>query len=223
MGVSKQQATENRKAIVAAAEKLFRERGIDGVGLNELMNVAGFTQGGFYNHFESKETLAAEVVATAMTDANHRLEADIAAPLVSRENRIERQIHYYLSTAHCADIDHGCAAAGLAADVRRLGKPAQAHFAENLQVMINTLTDLVGEVASTNSEVKEVRQQAIAFYCEMVGALMLARAVANVDQGFADEILAASRKTLLDGSTGYSSANRTPISVKSRKRRLRHP
>jgi TetR/AcrR family transcriptional repressor of nem operon len=32
MGVSKQQAGENRNAIIAASEKLFREHGIDGVG-----------------------------------------------------------------------------------------------------------------------------------------------------------------------------------------------
>jgi len=35
---------------VTAAARLFRERGVDGVGLNELMREAGFTQGGFYNH-----------------------------------------------------------------------------------------------------------------------------------------------------------------------------
>lgn len=52
MGVSRQQAAENRSAIVAAAERLFRARGVDAVGLTELMKEAGFTQGGFYNHFK---------------------------------------------------------------------------------------------------------------------------------------------------------------------------
>jgi AcrR family transcriptional regulator len=45
MGVSKQQAVENRRAIIAASEKLFREHGIDGVGLSALMKAAGFSQG----------------------------------------------------------------------------------------------------------------------------------------------------------------------------------
>ena len=39
MGVSRQQAVENRRAIVAAAEKLFRERGVDAVGLAEHWDV----------------------------------------------------------------------------------------------------------------------------------------------------------------------------------------
>ena len=68
MGVSKEQVAENRLAIIAAAKQLFRERGVDAVGLSELMKHAGFTQGGFYNHFESKAALVAEAVASAMAD-----------------------------------------------------------------------------------------------------------------------------------------------------------
>ena len=66
MGVSREQAAENRRAIVAAAARLFRQRGVEAVGLSELMKHAGFTQGGFYNCFESKAALVAEVLASAM-------------------------------------------------------------------------------------------------------------------------------------------------------------
>ncbi|WP_235993761.1 TetR/AcrR family transcriptional regulator [Paraburkholderia solitsugae] len=113
MGVSKQQAVENRKAIIAAAEKLFRAHGIDGVGLSALMKAAGFTQGGFYNHFKSKEALAAEVVAAAMDKANGDLKEVIAAPIEPDRNRLSRQVDFYLSGTHCSDIEQGCAVAGL--------------------------------------------------------------------------------------------------------------
>jgi len=63
VGVSKEQAAENHRAIVSAATQLFRERGTDAVGLSELMKHAGFTQGGFYNHFESKAALVAAGLA----------------------------------------------------------------------------------------------------------------------------------------------------------------
>jgi TetR/AcrR family transcriptional repressor of nem operon len=53
MGVTKKQAVYNRERILAAAERLFRQKGVDAVGLAELMKEAGFTQGGFYNHFAS--------------------------------------------------------------------------------------------------------------------------------------------------------------------------
>ncbi|CAG2153201.1 hypothetical protein LMG31506_04767 [Cupriavidus yeoncheonensis] len=200
MGVSKQKAEENRKAILAASEKLFREHGIDGVGLSALMKAAGFTQGGFYNHFESKEALAAEVVATAMDKANDDLKAAIATPIGPDGNRLRRQIDYYLSGAHCSDIEHGCAIAGLTADVRRLGHEAQVHFASGLEVMIETLTALIAEQRPESKDADqardEARREAISFYNEMVGALILSRALAGNPQ-LAEEILNASHQTLL--------------------------
>lgn len=197
MGVSKQQAAENRKTIIAASEKLFREHGIDGVGLSALMKAAGFTQGGFYNHFESKEALAAEVVATAMDKANHDLKEAIAAPIAPGGNRLRRQVDFYLSGTHCSDIEQGCAIAGLTADVRRLGHEAQARFANGLQEMIETLTGLVAEQPAEGRDSQEARREAIAFYSEMVGALILSRAVAGANPRLGQEILSASRQMLL--------------------------
>lgn len=197
MGVSKQQAVENRKAIVAASEKLFREHGIDGVGLSALMKAAGFTQGGFYNHFESKEALAAEVVATAMDKANHDLKEAIAAPIAPGRNRLRRQVDYYLSGTHCSDIQHGCAVAGLTADVRRLGHEAQVHFAKGLQEMFEILTNLVAQQHAGSGDRDDARREAIGFYSEMVGAVMLSRAVASADPGFGEEILRASQQMLI--------------------------
>src|ERR1700749_1755745 len=165
MGVSKQQAVENRKTIIAASEKLFRAHGIDGVGLSALMKAAGFTQGGFYNHFESKEALAAEVVATAMDKSNRDWKEAIATPLEPGGNRLKRQVDFYLSGTHCSDIEQGCAIAGLTADVRRLGHEAQLHFASGLQTMFETLAALVTEErAQTRDTEDEARREAIAFY-----------------------------------------------------------
>ncbi|SKC99177.1 transcriptional regulator, TetR family [Burkholderia sp. YR290] len=197
MGVSKQKAVENRKAIIAASEKLFREHGIDGVGLSALMKAAGFTQGGFYNHFESKEALAAEVVASAMEKANHDLKEAIAAPITRGGNRLKRQVDFYLSGTHCDDIEQGCAVAGLTADVRRLGTEAQSNFASGLETMIETLTALVAEQRDESVDTDEARREAIAFYSEMVGALILSRAVGGADPGLGEEILKSSRQTLL--------------------------
>ncbi len=207
MGVSKQKAVENRRAIIEASEELFRAHGIDGVGLIALMKAGGFTQGGFHNHFASKEALAAEVVATAMDKANRDLKEAIAAPIASGGNRLRRQVDFYLSGAHCSDIEHGCAIAGLTADVRRLGHKAdvlrrlgheaQANFASGLQTMFDILTALMEDQRASGPDGATSRREAIAFYCEMVGALILSRAVASADPAFGQEILEASRETLL--------------------------
>src|SRR4051812_29695309 len=65
MKVSREQAQQNREKVVQSAARLFRERGIDGVGVAELMNSVGLTHGGFYGQFGSKEELVAEACAWA--------------------------------------------------------------------------------------------------------------------------------------------------------------
>jgi len=50
--ITENQAQKNRQKVVAKASKLFREVGFDGISVNDLMKAAGFTHGGFYNHFE---------------------------------------------------------------------------------------------------------------------------------------------------------------------------
>ena len=57
--VSRKQAEENHAAVLDAAAKLFRARGINGVSVPALMAEAGLTHGAFYGHFNSKEELAA--------------------------------------------------------------------------------------------------------------------------------------------------------------------
>ncbi|CAM5490265.1 hypothetical protein SALBM217S_05044 [Streptomyces griseoloalbus] len=59
--ITKEEKARNRQNIVEAAGRMFRARGIDAVGIADLMKEAGLTHGGFYNHFASKDDLAAEV------------------------------------------------------------------------------------------------------------------------------------------------------------------
>src|ERR1700730_8780212 len=66
MRVSRVQAQKNHERIIDVASQLFRERGFDGIGLNDVMEAAGLTRGGFYGHFPSKEELAVEACGRAL-------------------------------------------------------------------------------------------------------------------------------------------------------------
>src|SRR6202795_3270937 len=74
--VTKEKATENRAALVQAAGRLFRERGIDGVGVAEISKKAGLTHGALYAQFPSKEALAAEAFASSASRGLERMRAD---------------------------------------------------------------------------------------------------------------------------------------------------
>src|SRR5262249_48931511 len=51
-----------REQIVEAGLKCLLEKGFNGVGVQEITDSAGVPKGSFYNHFESKEALGAEIV-----------------------------------------------------------------------------------------------------------------------------------------------------------------
>ena len=71
MAKSRQHKAESRKAILDSAARLFRERGVEGVTVAEVMQDAGLTHGGFYAHFKSKD----ELVETALRHSAEQLAA----------------------------------------------------------------------------------------------------------------------------------------------------
>jgi TetR/AcrR family transcriptional regulator, transcriptional repressor for nem operon len=106
MGYSKAQKARTHKRIVAIAAKRFREKGLAGFGIAELMKEAGLTVGGFYKHFDSRDDLVAEAVNSAFGGWKRRVEAAKSSGLpVSYEKLIDE----YLNQAHRDNPGTGCA------------------------------------------------------------------------------------------------------------------
>ena len=183
MRITKEQSAENRARILEAAERLFREHGIDAVSVADLMKEAGFTHGGFYNHFESKEDLAAVACAHALTESRKPFVDALAADKAKGWIQYARD---YVTANHRDHPEDGCTLACLAADAGRQDASVQAGFAEHVQQMLAAATAHLGD--------GNVRENAIRQLSELVGALVLARAVVLADPELSDEILEASRK-----------------------------
>lgn len=124
---TREQADANRRKIVSAAGKLFRSRGYDAVGISDVMQAAGMTQGGFYKHFASKEALAQEAWRAGFETAvvQWREMHGGASPLAALVN-------YYFASKPveqcCPMFAHGGEAARVeAADELRKAFDAGAH------------------------------------------------------------------------------------------------
>src|SRR4030095_7891856 len=85
---------ETRERILEAASRLFRERGIDAVGLAKIMAEAGLTVGTFYTHFESKEALLQEALLRSLDARHEALEQTLPGA------DLERVVRAYLSPEH---------------------------------------------------------------------------------------------------------------------------
>ena len=86
MRLTQADKAKNRERILETAGRLFRERGIDHVAIADVMGAAGFTHGGFYNHFRSKEALAAEVCELNLSCGNAKFAAAIEQAAVGVES-----------------------------------------------------------------------------------------------------------------------------------------
>jgi TetR/AcrR family transcriptional repressor of nem operon len=66
MGHSRTEKAKTHERIVSLASKRFREKGLTGIGIAELMREAGLTVGGFYKHLDSRDDLVAEALGSAV-------------------------------------------------------------------------------------------------------------------------------------------------------------
>lgn len=187
MKVSREQAAENRQRIVESASRLFRERGLDGIGVADLMKSAGLTHGGFYGHFESKEDLMGEACARAVEESLSKWRERIAA---SPDDPLAAVAAFYLSAPHREHPGNGCALAALGAEAARHGAPVRRALTEGLRRFVDLLTPLV---PGRSRAVR--REKALASFATMVGAMVLARSVDDRELG--EEILQAATTTMV--------------------------
>jgi TetR/AcrR family transcriptional repressor of nem operon len=174
MRVSREQVAENRRKILDAAGRLFRERGYDAVTVADVMKAAGLTHGGFYGYFASKDELIARTLA-------HVLAADTTA---GRD--LATFAATYLTPRHRDDRAGGCAVAALGAETVRQGPEARSAMTDGLRHQIERLS----RTAPGDTEA-ERRRAAIGSWAAMVGAVVLARL--SDDPRLADEVLAETR------------------------------
>jgi len=181
MKVSRDQAAKNRSNIVTIAAEKFRERGYDGIGIVELMRAAGLTHGGFYKRFAGKDALMQEATSVALAANLGHWRTAIARDPKNAAAALRR---WYLDPRHLTVIGDGCTYAALAGEAPRCGPEIRRTFQTFLQASIE-------EVRDDNPDTAESRAEAIRGIAQMIGALLLARAVE--DREFANEILSSAK------------------------------
>jgi TetR/AcrR family transcriptional repressor of nem operon len=180
MKVSKEQVAEHRTQILAAAARLFRQRGFDRVTVAEVMKDAGLTHGAFYGYFPSKEALIAEAVGRArLPDADRSKAYRPAAQYADG----------YLSVRHRDNRATSCLFSSLGTEAARGSAELRHGMTE---VVRRRIAHLGAEAEGATPQ--EKRRAAIAAWSAMVGAMVLARIVD--DEKLSKEILIETRASL---------------------------
>lgn len=184
MGHSRQDKAASHDRIVRIAAERFREAGVGGLGVAELMQEAGLTHGGFYRHFGSRDDLVAEALEEALAQSRATVTAARAAGAGYAEIVAD-----YLSPQHRDAPGSGCAVAALAAEAGRLQDKPRAAFTRHIEASAEGFLALLRE---TNPAA--TRADALLAITAMAGAVAIARGVS--DPALSDEILQGVRQKL---------------------------
>lgn len=178
---------ESYERILEAAARAVRHDGFAGVGVADVMREAGLTHGGFYAHFESRDAMLAKALEHAGRKSAEKLSRHIAARREEGASPFRALVERYLSEAHLASPESGCPVAALGSEmVRQSDELRQASRGRVRGLMETVKAALPPDVPADT---------AMVVTSTMVGALQLARALGNNEQGKA--WLAANRDALL--------------------------
>ncbi|MGO4303228.1 TetR/AcrR family transcriptional regulator [Cupriavidus sp. RAF12] len=172
---------------MSIAARQFRECGIDGASIADLMKEAGLTHGGFYKHFTSRDELVLEAMQHAFDSSARQQGSGAPKGKLTFTSLVEA----YLSPRHRDHPGTGCAVAALVGDVGRAGKSVRNAYTQQVRGNIEALRHLSGA-----DEDVDGRRESIVALCVMAGALGLARAVD--DDALSREVLESARQFLLD-------------------------
>ena len=182
MGYSQADKAETHDRIVDVGSRRFRELGLEGISVAELMKEAGLTVGGFYKHFVSRDDLVTEALAAACVEMDDSE--------LTNQPTLEKGIRTYLSAKHRDTPASGCPLALLVNDTARSSDDVREVYTKRLEASLAQLEAQLADHTDGNR-----RKKAILIYSSYIGAIGLSRAVS--DPKLSNEILRAATDELI--------------------------
>jgi TetR/AcrR family transcriptional repressor of nem operon len=179
---------QTRARVLSEAVKAIRADGPERIGVAGVMARAGLTHGGFYAHFASKDDLV--LAAIEQMFASARATFDQRTRDLPPAEALAAYVRFYLSRAHRDARDVGCPLPILSSDLPRMAEPVRERFAEGVARLTASIAERLAALGRP-----EAQALASSALSEMIGALSLARAIADPEQS--DAVLLASRNAIL--------------------------
>ncbi|MFK4089150.1 TetR/AcrR family transcriptional regulator [Kribbella sp. NPDC020789] len=161
-----------REEILESGVQLFLERGFNAAAVKDITDRAGVPKGSFYNHFESKEALA----AVALERYGERLRLGLLADqAVSPVERIRRHFEYLRD--RMPEFTKGCMYGNFGAEVVDHSEPLRLRVKGSLEFWSGELAEAIaaGQAAGEIRAGVEPEQLACYLTSAWEGTLLQAR------------------------------------------------
>lgn len=152
-----------RAHLLEATGALAKKNGFAATGVDDLMAAAGLTSGAFYSRFRSKSELLEAIV-------EHELKRSLELFSSKSPQEVLAVLQGYLSLSHVAHPESGCVVPSLTAELARADNKTRLAFEQGITQVKDEIARLLGDEG-----------QAWAILAQIVGAVMMARAMSNQD------------------------------------------
>jgi TetR/AcrR family transcriptional repressor of nem operon len=190
MKVDRQTHAAHGAAILDAASRLFRGRGIEAVRIADVSAAAGLTHGAFYGHFPSKASLAEAACRDGLARGADRWRRRAARARAEGADPLAAIIDSYLTEQHRDAPEGGCVLAALGAETSRAEAPLRAAMADGAALLLDVLNE---EIAARHPDwpARQVSRAATAVMAALLGGLLLSRSCAADPQRSRDALAEA--------------------------------
>ncbi len=188
MGYSREHVEATRERILESASRLFRRHGYDGVGIDQIMEGADLTRGGFYAHFRSKEDLFVNVLRQELEFAAQLRRLAATRGDDPAQGAMEA-VAYYLEPGNRRKIARGCLMVSNLPDVARASTRARRAFSRAFEDFAEEFETLLSE------DLADEPERALAAIATCVGGVAIARSLVDVDR--ATTILEACKASVM--------------------------
>jgi TetR/AcrR family transcriptional regulator, transcriptional repressor for nem operon len=164
---SRSEAAETRERILSTASKMFLEKGLEAVGMRDIMSAAGLTPGGFYRHFESKEQLIAEANKAAFDRLLAMFETQTAG--MPAAEALDRIVWLYLHQTQGEGNTFRCPLSMVGGELSHCEPQVRAVAVDGYQRLVELVADRLTELGRDDAFAA-----ASGVVSTMTGAVMLA-------------------------------------------------
>lgn len=186
MNPKKLQKIESKDRILNVASRLFKKNGYAATGIDQVMEEAGLTAGGFYAHFKSKTDLLEQTIEHSIKHSCQLLTKDIEH--LSGEEKIKTVMGRYISSLHRDLPEKGCILPALASEIYRGTKKSS----EIISKFINNWADFLVQYLPDLISEDEKKEKALNMISQAIGAVLLSRMVKETK--LSDEIISSARR-----------------------------
>ncbi|KGF67569.1 TetR family transcriptional regulator [Hoeflea sp. BAL378] len=162
---------QRRDAIIAAAARLFWERGFSATSIADIAREAGVPQGNMFYYFRSKAELAL-AVADVFFDETQSLIAEAESSAADPRGRI-RFLLQRLARSNRSRVDNGCPINAAVRDFRRTAPEASTRAGQSFELLVSFIAR---ELQKTGPRPSIALARARAVVIEWQGGIALAHA-----------------------------------------------